>query len=219
MKPPVYHDTDRTPAGACYVQEKVDGWGVRITVAGGLHTVTVARSGRLLWTERAGGPEGTYLGEWVHGTQRSLTDPRRGLVVLYDGPGPEDGYLRRMVAVASLCSACPQYLMIHTWGVSDSPTWDEVVARGWEGLIYRDDDARRVWRRKVQVELDAPVLAVEETRILVKLPCGAAAWVSSGLSSTLRPEVGQVVRITGMEITRDGKVRHPVVAGVKETGR
>ena len=213
---PIYLDTDCQPPDAIYVQVKQDGWGVEITVADGLHTVRVARSGRVLWTERAPGADGTYWGEWLHGTQRSLSHPLKGRIELYDAPTVDGDYSTRYGACVALSFAHPAYLTSTTWTTANAPTWDDVVAAGHEGLIYRDDDPSRLWRRKVQVELDCPVLAVEPTRIAVRLPCGEAAWVSSGLSSTLRPRVGQEVRITGAQITRAGRVFQPVIRGVKE---
>jgi len=213
---PVYIDCDEVPAGALYVQEKVDGWGVQVRVRNGVHTVRTAKTGRPLWTEEAGGPEGDYQGEWVHGTQRSLTDPRRGKVVLYDYHCGGAGYLSRLCRCNVLASYSDRYLTVDTVEC-EKINWQDALDIGWEGVIYRTEDPNYVWRRKRSVELDGVVVAVEAHR--VKVRCDALAsdvWVAAGLSADLRPEIGFVVRITGMEITAAGKVRHPVLEGIKE---
>jgi len=230
----VYVDCSEKPRDCDIVQLKHDGHFAFIVIRGGV-AYHFSRSGRLVREFALLLCDCIVLGEYITGTERSLSHPNRGKVGLFDclEVGPDSYFsepyeTRKELADAIVESYPETFFKINQRSSSD---WDELVEQnGEEGLIYRrsgdDFDAGEVFRHKKteDVLLSVVDFTFSDSELyggLVKSIVGEAADGSRtlvpGLSQALRVELtcspelfrGRKFEAICSGRFKSGKLRHP----------
>lgn len=195
------------------VQLKYDGWWCRLTVAAGEFTMH-SRTNRLVKSGAARpGFEGTFIGEYMFGTNWAQHPTRNEKLFLFDCWGLGKHYLStatyrdRYMLLKTQAPYLPDWMSIlPVYPISQAQTlWKEQVENGeYEGLVFRrrlgtiDDVLMRVKRT---VTADFIILGFEpgegkHAGRLGALLCGtkekpteACARVGNGFSEALREEI------------------------------
>lgn len=220
------------------LQLKYDGWWSRVEIRDG-HGEIYSRTGRLVTTlQTTPSVSGTFIGEYLFGTQWSQTPDRQGKIILFDVWKVENqsletytyrdryGILRANVPLLGQpFSAVANYPII-----SYSDVWKtQVEAGGYEGVVFRRrlapvDDI--ILRHKITITEDVQIVGFTEGigkhvgrlgALLCKTRHGVEVSVGGGLDDKAREDIwtnqsaylGRWLTIEGRARFESGSIRHP----------
>ena len=226
-------------SGYDVLQLKYDGWWSRVEIRGG-HGEIYSRTGRLVTTlQTTPSISGTFVGEYLFGTQWSQREDRQGKIILFDvwriDNQPLDTYTYRdrygilranVPLLGQPFAAVANYPII-----SYMEVWKSQIETGeYEGVVFRRrlspvDDI--ILRHKICVTEDVKIIGFVEGKegkhlgrlgaLLCQTRNGVEVSVGGGLDDKAREDIwlnqsaylGRWLTIKGLARFESGSIRHP----------
>lgn len=229
---------DATQANCDTIQLKYDGWWARIECQDG-EARLYSRTQRLVHTEMIDPlVYGTFVGEYMHGTQWAQKDTRKGKIFLFDcwatnGQSTEGfTYKERYSLIrTNLGLLGDKFRIVQNFPIArHDEIWNQFVTTGeYEGLVYRRSQglvADTLWRQKRKVTKDLRVVGFEpgegkhEGRLGALIGVtdgGVQISVGGGFDDSEREAIwqnrdimlGRMFEIEGYAEFESGSLRHP----------
>lgn len=225
-------------AGCDCFQLKYDGWWAGIRCLDGTASI-YSQTGRLVTTLPIDPLiYGTFIGEFMHGTQWAQKQDRKGKVFLFDcwNINGQDTSAFPYRERYNLCRVNlplfgERFRLVQNYPISVyQQTWDSLVATSeYEGVVFRRSNgpvSDTLHRQKRTITVDGIVVGFEPGEgkhlgrlgaIRVRLPSGTIVSVGGGFSDTERELIwqsqsqylGRTAELKGNAEFESGSVRHP----------